>query len=155
MTDQLSVMGAYDHSCPLPVDLLEYAHDFIRKLGVEVACWLIGQKYLGIIHHSPSNSDSLLLAVRELRRIFPHFVVKVDHPQRIKHTPADFLARNPENLKDDGHILEDSFMEEQAEVLKDNSHGSSQSVYSVVRNAEDIPVVDDDLTLSRKNLSED
>lgn len=146
-------MSAYDHSGPLHVDLLENGHDFVRQLRVEVSCGLISQKYFGIVHHSSGNGHSLLFAIGKLRWIFPHFVVKVDHSQCIERTAADFLARDPENLKDDSHILEDSFLKEKAEILKNNPHSSSQPVYPVVGNAEDIPVVDYDLPLSGKNLS--
>ena len=155
MAYQLSVMRAYDHSGSLLVDFLEHGHDFIREFRVEVSCRLVRQEYFGITHNSPGYGHSLLLAVRKLRRVFPHFMVKIDHPQCIEDAPPDFFAWNPENLEDDRDILENSFLEEQAEVLKNDPHASSQSVYSMVGNAENIPVVDDDLPLSRENLSED
>ena len=155
MADQFSVMRAYDHGGSLPVDLLEHGHDFSRQFWVEVPRWLVRQEYFGITHDSPGNSHSLLLPIRELRRVFPHFVMKIDHPQCVENTPSDLFAGDSKNLQDDCDILENLFLEEKAEVLKNDPHTSSQSEYSMVGDAEDIPVVDDDLPLSRKNLSED
>ena len=154
MADQFPVVRTYNDSGTLPVDFLEYCHDFSRKLRVEVPCRFICQEYLGIIHYRPGDGHSLLLAVRKLRRILPHFVVKVDQSQRIEGAPADLFTGDPKNLKDDRDILEDFFLEEQAKILEDNPHASSYSVYSMVGDAEDIPVVDDNLSLSRKDLSE-
>jgi hypothetical protein len=78
--------------------------------------------------------------------------MKVDQSQRIEGAPADLFPWDSKNLKDDRDILEDFLLEKQTKVLEDNPHASSDPVYSVVRDAEDIPVVDDDLPLSRKDL---
>ena len=155
MADQFSVMRAYDHSGSLLVDFLEHGHDFIREFRVEVSCRLVRQEYFGITHHSPGDGHSLLLAIRKLRRVFPHFVMKVDHPECVEDTPSNLFAWNPQNLQDNRYILENFFLKKKSEVLKNDPHASSQLVNSVVGDAEDIPVVDDDLSLSRENLSED
>ena len=60
-----------------------------------------------------------------------------------------------ENLENYSHILIDSFMEEKAEVLEDNSHGPSQLVYFMIGNSKNIPPVNNNLALCRKNFSED
>lgn len=153
MADQFPVVRADDHSGTLPVDFLENGHDFSRKLRVEVPCWFVCQEYFGIIHHCPGYGHSLLLAIGELRRVLPHFVMEVDQSQRIEGASADLFPGDSKNLKHDGDILEDFFLEEQAKVLEDNPHASPDSVYSVVWDAEDIPVVYNDLSLCRKDLS--
>ncbi len=81
--------------------------------------------------------------------------MKIDHPQCIEGASSNLFARSPQYLQGHRDILENFFLEEKAEVLENDPHASSQPVYSVVGDAEDIPVVDDDLPLSRKNLSED
>lgn len=155
MTDQFPVMGADNDGGALSVYILEDSHDFMGQFDIEIPCWLISQEQFGIVDHSSGDSHPLLLAVRELRRIFPHLVMKVDQPQGIEDSPSDFLARNSQNLEDNGHVIEDLLVEEKTEILEDDSHGLPQLINPMVRNAEDVSVIDDDLSLSGKNLPED
>jgi len=152
MAYQLPVMGT-DYDCrTLSVYLLEESHDFIGQLWVEVSGRLISQEYLGIIDDCPGYGHSLLFAVGQLCWVFPHLVMEIDHPQGVKDSPPDFLAGNTQDLKDDSHVLKDSLLEKKPEILEDDPHASSYLVDPVVRNAEDISVVDDDLAMGRKDL---
>lgn len=145
MADELLVVAADQDGRPLPVNFLEYADDFEGKLWVEVPSRLVGQQDLRLINHGPGNGHTLLLSIREVRRVLPHFLMKVDQPEGVEDAAADFFNRDTQDIETDGHVIENFFMEEKAEVLEDDTHRSAQPPDSVVGQAQDVDAVDDDL----------
>ncbi len=151
--DELSVMGADKNSRPFCVDILEQTHDFKGQFCIEIPCRLIRQDDLGAVDDRPRDRHSLLFSVREMRRVFPHFIVQIDHSQGIKDLSPDLLPWNSQHLKDNSHVLEYLFMKDQAKILEDDSHMSPQLIDLMVRDFEDVSVVDDNLSLGGKDLA--
>lgn len=82
-------------------------------------------------------------------------MVKIDHSQGTENSsPCGFL-RNPKNFENDRYIIKDFFMEEKAEILEDYTHASSQLKNFMIRNPQDVSAIDDYLTASRIEFSED
>jgi hypothetical protein len=79
--------------------------------------------------------------------------MQIDHPQSIKDPSSNLLPGDSQHLKDNSHILEHLFVKDQAKVLEDDSHVSPQLIDFVVRNFEDVSVVDDNLSFGGKNLA--
>jgi len=78
MTDQLPVVAANDDRCSLLIDFFKDGHNFKSQFWIEIAGWLIGQQYFGMIDNGAGNGHSLLLAVGQPVRVFPHFMMQVD-----------------------------------------------------------------------------
>jgi len=154
MADQFPVVSADHNRRSLLVDLFEEADDFKGELGIEISRRFIGQDNRRVVDDGASDGHSLLLAVRERGRIFPDFGMEVDHPQGIKHLPAELFASQAENLEGDGHIVENFFMKEKAEILEDNADLSPQYVDFMVGYAQDIFSGDYDLALGRQDFPE-
>ena len=56
----------HDHRCAASVDHIDKTHDLHRRIGVEVTCRLVSDKYIGLVHYGSCDSDSLLLAAGKL-----------------------------------------------------------------------------------------
>jgi hypothetical protein len=60
-----SIVGYEDHrQSTLSPQLLQKFYDLVPCVGVEVAGWLVGQKYGGVLGEGARDSDALLLATR-------------------------------------------------------------------------------------------
>lgn len=153
MADKLLIVTADNDGCPLSVDLLEDADDLKSELGVQIARRLVRQENLGVVHYSPGDGHTLLFSVGEVGGIFPHLLMKIDHPQRVEDPAADFFDRDSENMEAEGDIVKDFFMEKKPEILEDDAHRPSQSVYLVVGKPQDVDAVDDDLASGRQDLA--
>jgi len=81
-------------------------------------------------------------------------MVKVDYPQGIKNSSSDFFAGNSDHPEHNRHILEHLFVEKKAKILEDTTDSPSQFINFVVVNSDNILPINDDLTLSRKDLSQ-
>jgi hypothetical protein len=138
---------------PFLIDLFKQAHDLESQFRIEITRRLIRQDDLGAVDNRPCDRYALLFSVREMRRVFPHFVVEIDHAQGIEDSPADLFPGYPQNLEDNSYVLENLFVKNQPEVLENNAHVTSQSIDLMVGDFEDVSVVDNDLSLSGKDLA--
>ena len=62
----VELVGHHDNGDAGVVELLENAHDFDGRFGVEVAGGLVGQEQLRAVNQGAGNGDALLLSAREL-----------------------------------------------------------------------------------------
>jgi len=151
--DQFPVMSADNDSRALPVDFFKETHDFKSQFRIQISGRFIGEYDFGIIYHGAGDGDALLFTVRKLGWVIPHFMLQIDHPKRIEYSAADFFSGNTYNLKHHRDVIEYFLVKNQAEVLKDNSHCSPQNINFMIGNTENITAVDDNLTLSGKQLA--
>lgn len=154
VTNQFFVMGADDHRGSLFINFLEEAHDFKSEFGVQISCRLVREDDRGAVHDSPGDSHPLLFTIGKVGGIFPHFMVKVDQPQRVENSPTDLFAGHSQNLKRNGHVVKNLLVEEKTKILEDDSHGPAEAVDFVAWNFEDIHTVNDELALGREDFPE-
>lgn len=152
MSDELSVVSSDDDRRPTFVNLAEEIHDFKGQFRIKVSSGLVSQNNLRIVDDGSSDSDSLLLSVGEMGGVIPHPVMKINHSQSIEDFPSDILSRYSQDLEDDGNIVKNFFMEKKTEVLEDHAHAPAEFIDFMSRNPQDIPAVNDDLTLGREEL---
>ena len=55
-----------DGTPPVVGSLSQQQGNFLRRAGIQIAGWLVGQYEHGIRHQSPSDGDALLLPARKL-----------------------------------------------------------------------------------------
>src|ERR1700704_334195 len=69
--DDVAIMGRHQHGrLGLVVDLQEELHDLPAGRRVEVAGRLVGNDQPGLVDQGTSDGDALLLAARQLTRVF-------------------------------------------------------------------------------------
>ena len=153
MADEFFIVAADNHGRPLFVDLFKNADDLESKLGIEIAGGFVGEKDLGLIDDGTGNRHPLLFSVGEVGRILPHFLMEIDHPESLEDPATDLFNRDAQDMKAEGHVVKDLFMEEQAEVLEDDAHRPAELIDLVVVEPKDIDAIDDNLAPGRQDLA--
>ena len=68
LLDQVRIVRGDDHGDADFLEALEYAHDFDREAGIEIAGGLVGDQQLRLADDGARDADALLLADRQLER---------------------------------------------------------------------------------------
>lgn len=153
MAYQFPVVGTNEDRGSLLIDCFEKTHDFKSQFRIKIACGLIGQDDFWIVDDGSGNGDSLLFSVRELGRVIPDLVVKVDHAQGCQNLFSQFLLRDTQDLEHDGHIVKHLFMKEETEVLENYPHCPPDLINFMIRNFQNVSAVDNDLSLGGEGLT--
>lgn len=82
-------------------------------------------------------------------------MMEIDHPQSIENPSPRFFAGDSQHLEYYRYVVEDFPVEKKTEVLEYDAHSPSQMIDLVVRDAQDVSSVDDDLALGGVNFSKD
>lgn len=123
LIEERHVVGRHDNSRTLLGNTLEELHDACGRLGIEVACGLIGHDETRAVENGARNSDALLFSARQLVR---HFVGLVAHPYKTQHFfyafPAIGLIFPSCGFQNKRQVFIDSAVAQQLEVLEHNAH---------------------------------
>ena len=71
LLDEMRIVRGDDHGHADFLESLEYAHDFDREPGVEIAGGLVGDQQLRLADDGTRDADALLFADRQLERRGP------------------------------------------------------------------------------------
>src|SRR5690349_18184567 len=88
-----------DRDSELPVDAAEEAEHLLRRVGVESARGLVGEKDPGAGGEGAGDADALLLAARELFRVAAGLVGEADEPEELLDARRDLGARPARDLE--------------------------------------------------------
>ena len=108
------------------MELLEDVHEVHGQVEIEVARGFVGQDQLRVGDHGPGDGHPLLLAAREplARRIA--LGLKAQSADHGPHAPLQMGALHAAHLQGHGHVVEDSAVGQDLEVLKDHAHLAPQ-----------------------------
>ena len=140
----------HDGQLQLTVDFGEQLQDRSRGLRVEGAGGLVAQQDLGVGRQGAGDTDALLLATRQLRRVLFGVVREPDAGQQFGDALVDFAARQ---LAGQGqwqcHVVGDGFGSQQVEVLENHPDLLAEAAQLAGVERGNVLAIDDDLAAGR------
>lgn len=83
------IVGDNDYRAAILMQFLEYAHNFLRRSGIQRSRWFIRKNQSGLMHNSSGNRHPLLLAAGQLiHRLLRHGI----HPQLLQSVHRLYLC---------------------------------------------------------------
>ena len=96
--------------------------DALARLGVEVACRLVGEEERGPVDERPRQRHALLFAAGKLRGIMPLAVFEAHLPQEVRRLPGQhgrrFPRATPAQFGGDHHVFQRGQRRHELEVLE-------------------------------------
>lgn len=123
-------MGGHDHRGAVLVDLVQDTHDAHGRDGVEVAGRFVGKEDPRPVHHGPGNGNTLLFTAGQFMRHALFFAFKAHGLQDFRYGLADDGAALSNHLHGEGHVREDVFLRQQAEILEDHADAPPELGYA-------------------------
>ena len=143
------IMGRYEDSRPLVVDVAQQAQKLGGEIGVEVAGGFIGKNQSWLVRKGTGDRDTLLLSSRKRIRKSPLSMLQTEASEHF-HSPAmGFAGRDAMDAKDEGDVLEYGLAPQKLEILKDDTDLAAQQRQLSSRHLVDSSTRNPNLTLGR------
>ncbi len=117
---ELGVMSYHDNETVFR-DLLEYLHYLNARLGIESACRLVSEDYIGIVDDGTGDSNSLHLTARHLARTLLHLVAESHLLKSFFSAFAAFRLGNARERKCKLNVLEHALVGDQVIALENKA----------------------------------
>ncbi|MEN9680400.1 MAG: hypothetical protein RLZZ627_293, partial [Pseudomonadota bacterium] len=124
--DQMLVVACDQDGDADGVEILKHPHDFLGKLGIEIAGGLIREDQLGFVDNCPGNSDALLLSARERHRQAFFFLEKTDFVERGSHPSANIMGVMARDVERERDIFKDTAVIQKPVVLENQAQLSAK-----------------------------
>ena len=143
--DQGVLVGDHEHRGAPAVDFAEQVHNLKGQGRVDVARGLVGDNHGGVVHQGTGQAHTLALAAGKLGGVMLGLVLQAHQAEDVGYPLADGTGGGAHHPHGKGHVVVDSHVVNQAEILEHNAHLPADVGDFPFRQAGNIHAVHDNL----------